>query len=225
MTVNPKNNKSYEIPFEKSPKFVFSSNFTLRDVDDSTEARILYTVFSDYYHEATLHNDYRETRKIYDDFGKTLHKSDYPEEDWNADINFIADCARFYLSVPAPHRINPPMENVRLRNLRTTMGDAFKNWADIYFFKDKNNEKENSDKIDCLTSKEEAYKDFINTTGLKGWSTIKFSKAIKAWAEYTDYVIALNPDHMQNSSGRIMKYIDGKTVEMLYVQTEEMKYF
>ena len=41
MTVNPKNNQSYEIPFSKSPKFCFTSNFPLRNSDDSTEARVL----------------------------------------------------------------------------------------------------------------------------------------------------------------------------------------
>ena len=42
MTVNPKNNKSYEIPFEKAPKFCITSNYTLRKVDPSTEGRMLF---------------------------------------------------------------------------------------------------------------------------------------------------------------------------------------
>ena len=227
MTVNPKNNQSYEIPFDKSPKFAFSSNYTLRDIDPSTEARVLYTVFSDYYHEQTNGSDYRESRKIFDDFGKTLHRADYTEEEWNADFNFIADCISFYLSVPSPQRINPPMDNVQRRNLRTVMGDAFKNWADTYFFKDTADkpevEKEHADTIDVLVSRHEALDDFIKTSGLKGWSTNKFSKAIQAWADYTEYVICLNPEHMKNSSGRVSKFYNGKAVEMLYIQTEEMK--
>ena len=81
MTVNPKNNKSYEIPFTKSPKFCFTSNFPLRNSDDSTEARVLYTVFSDYYHEKTEQNTYRQTRKIADDFGKNLF-DDYNDDEW-----------------------------------------------------------------------------------------------------------------------------------------------
>lgn len=227
MTVNPKNNQSYEIPFNESPKFAFSSNFTLRDIDPSTEARVLYTVFSDYYHEQTTGSDYRETRKIFDDFGKTLHRADYTEEEWNADFNFIADCVAFYLAVPSPQKVNPPMDNVTRRNLRTVMGDAFKNWADIYFFKDTSDkpeiEKRHANTIDELVPREKAMADFERSSGLKGWSTNKFSKAMQAWADYTDYVICLNPKHMQNSSGRISRFIDNKTTEMLYVQTKEMK--
>lgn len=227
MTVNPKNNQSYEIPFEQSPKFAFSSNFTLRDIDPSTEARVLYTVFSDYYHEQTTGSDYRETRKIFDDFGKTLHRADYTEAEWNADFNFIADCVSFYLSVPSPNRVNPPMDNVTKRNLRTIMGDAFKNWADVYFFKDTSGkpgaESQNSNKIDCMVSRKEALQEFEKSSGLKNWSTNKFSKALQAWADYTEYVMCLNPAHLQNSSGRIMKFQNGETTEMIYIQTRDFK--
>ncbi|MFA6400910.1 MAG: hypothetical protein WCX31_04685 [Salinivirgaceae bacterium] len=224
MTVNPKNNQSYEINFEKSPKFCFSSNYTLRDIDPSTEARVLYTVFSDYYHEQTTNSDYRETRKIFDDFGKTLHRADYSEPEWNADINFLADCISFYLSVPSPNRVNPPMDNITRRNLRTIMGDTFKNWADIYFFKDTSGKpgasEQNSSAIDVEISRQEAMEDFLKSSGQRNWTTNKFSKSMQAWADYTEYVISLNPEHMKNSSGRISKYIDGKTTEMIYVQTK-----
>lgn len=121
MTVNPKNNQSYEIPFSKSPKFCFTSNFPLRNSDDSTEARVLYTAFSDYYHEKTERNNYKETRKIADDFGKNLF-DDYNEEEWNADLNFFAQCLKFYLSVPSPRKIDAPLKDVTLRKLLADMG-------------------------------------------------------------------------------------------------------
>lgn len=53
MTVNPKNNKSFFLEFEESPKFGFTTNYVPRDFDSSTNARMLYMVFSDYYHEKT----------------------------------------------------------------------------------------------------------------------------------------------------------------------------
>jgi 16S rRNA (uracil1498-N3)-methyltransferase len=133
LIVNPKNNQSYEIPFDKAPKFVFTSNHAQRNLDPSLEARLLYTVFSDYYHQQSDSNDYSETRSIRDDFGKDLYAFDYSESEWNADFNFFAQCIRFYLSVPSPLKINPPMENVTLRNMLAEMGQAFKDWADAYF--------------------------------------------------------------------------------------------
>ena len=78
MTVNPKNNQSFNIPYKDSPKIGFTTNFVPVDFDPSTEGRLLYMVFSDYYHQRTPDNDYLETRSIRDDFGKNL-LTDYNE--------------------------------------------------------------------------------------------------------------------------------------------------
>ena len=210
LIVNPKNNQSYEIAFDKSPKFCFTSNHALRNLDTSLIARILYTVFSDYYHEKTENNDYRETRKIRDDFGKDLFGPEYSEAEWNADFNFFAQCIRFYLSVPSPLKVNPPMGNVTLRNLLAEMGQAFKDWADAFFDKE-------GEHIDTLIPKEEALSDFIKMTNNKGWTTNKFTKALKAYCRFYGYIY--NPKNYQNSQGRISKKIDGSTKDMIYIQT------
>ena len=84
MTVNPKNNRSFTIPFDESPKLAFTTNYVPSDFDPSSEARSLYMVFSDWYHQKTEDNDYKETRTIRDDFNKTLYAFDYTEDEWNA---------------------------------------------------------------------------------------------------------------------------------------------
>lgn len=212
MTVNPKNNQSYEIPFTKSPKFCFTSNFPLRNSDDSTEARVLYTVFSDYYHEKTERNTYRETRKIADDFGKNLF-DDYNEDEWNEDMNFFAQCLKFYLSVPSPRKINPPMKNVTLRKLLTDMGQNFKEWADVYFDPE-------GEHINKMVVREQALDDFIKSTKTTRWTTNRFTKALKAFCSYYGYI--LNPKDLQNSQGRITKKIDGTPKDMIYIQTQKI---
>lgn len=209
MTVNPKNNQSYEIPFPKSPKFCFTSNFPLRNSDDSTEARVLYTVFSDYYHEKTDRNNYRETRKIADDFHKNLF-DDYTEEEWNADLNFFTQCLKFYLSVPSPRKINPPLKNVTLRKLLADMGNNFKEWADVYFDPEGNH-------VNVTVVREDALDDFVKSTKTTRWTTNKFTKALKAYCAYNGYV--LNPRDLQNSQGRITRKIDGTPKDMIYVKT------
>ena len=171
MEVNPKNNQSYEIPFEHVPKFCITSNFTLRNIDPSTEGRILYTVFSDYYHVCTEGEDYTEDFTIRDDFGKNLFL-DYTEEEWNDDFNFFAYCLQFYLGVPREIKINPPMDNVTKRNLRTEMTEAFKNWADVYF-----DAKEGM--CDKLIERDIAFKDFAEKSGQHKWTTNKFTRALK----------------------------------------------
>ena len=216
LIVNPKNNQSYEIPFDNSPKFCFTSNHALRNIDTSLSARILYTVFSDYYHERTESNNYQETRKIRDDFGKDLFGPEYTETEWNDDFNFFAQCIRFYLSVPAPLKINPPMGNVTLRNLLAEMGQSFKDWADAYF--DIDQETKEGDGVNTLIAKEDALNDFIKKTNTKGWTTNKFSKALRAFCRFYGY--KYNPKAFCNAQGRISRKVDGTTKDMIYIQTK-----
>jgi hypothetical protein len=214
MEVNPKNNQSYEIPFEHVPKFCITSNFTLRNIDPSTEGRILYTVFSDYYHVRTEGEDYIEDFTIRDDFDKNLFL-DYSEEEWNDDFNFFATCLQFYLSVPRETKINPPMDNVTKRNLRTEMTEAFKNWADVYFDATEGN-------CDKLIERDIAFKDFAEKSGQHKWTTNKFTKALKAWCRYTEYVEKFNPEQFRNNSGRIIRKVNNEAAEMIYVQTKPL---
>jgi hypothetical protein len=213
MVVNPKNNQSYEIPHELSPKIVFTSNFVLRNIDPSQERRLLYCVFSDYYHEKGEGDEYNETRKISDDFdGKNLFESDYTEEEWNADYNFFAHAVRFYLSVPGTLKLNPPMENVTMRQLLTDMGDAFKMWADAYFAPEESN-----GNIDNFVVKSVALDDFQKTSKTS-WTTNKFTKACKSFCKYYGYVF--NPLCFQNGQHRISRKIDGETKDMIFIQTK-----
>jgi hypothetical protein len=214
LEVNPKNNQSYEIPFEHVPKFCITSNFTLRNIDPSTEGRILYTVFSDFYHVKTEGEDYTEDFTIRDDFGKNLFL-DYTEEEWNNDFNFFAACLQFYLSVPREMKINPPMDNVTKRNLRTEMTEAFKNWADVYF-----DAKEGM--CDRLVERDIAFKDFAEKSGQHKWTTNKFTKALRAWSKYSDYVSKFNPEEFRNSSGRIIRKVGTQAAEMIFIQTKEL---
>lgn len=210
LTVNPKGTSSYEIPYEDVPKFVITSNYTLRNIDPSTEGRILYSVFSDYYHLQTDEADYREKRQPNDQFGKNLF-FDYTEEEWNLDFNFFAECLKFFLSVPSPGKIDPPMENVTRRNLRTTMTDGFKNWADVYFSPE-------GDHLDNLIPKTEAFEDYGSMTKSK-FSMNRFTKSLKAWCRYNKYI--LDPEGFYNSQGRIIKFHNNKATEMIYIQTRD----
>jgi hypothetical protein len=215
INVNPKFTRSYSIPFEDAPKMAISSNYTLNRFDPSTERRILYMVFSDWYHEKTADNDYLETRTIFDDFGKDLYRNKYTEEEWNDDINVLVDCVRFYLStIEKSVKINPPMKNVTARNLRTVMGDMFFEWAQVYFAK-------NSENCNEFIPKSKALEDFASETKQNKWTMNKFSHALKAYCKDRDYIIALNPIELCNSDRRIIKKYEGKSTEMIYVQTKK----
>lgn len=215
LTVNPKFNKSYNIPFDKAPKFGITSNFTLRRVDPSTERRILYSVFSDYYHQSTENNDYRETRTIYDDFNKNLFREDYSDQEWNADINFFVDCCQFYLSV-VKHgiKIQPPLNNVMERINMAEMGPNFHEWAAVYF-------SEENEHCDNSIPKNFAFEDFKKSTGIKSWTPQRFMKALKAFCRVTPYVLELNPVELRGKDGRIIQKVEGTTYEMIYLRTKQ----
>lgn len=214
LVVNPKNNRSYEIPFEDSPKFVLTSNYTVPDLDASKERRLLYAAFSDYYHQRTEENGYLETRTIRDDFGKDLMDKIYSEKEWIADINFLADCLQFYLSTMNSNiKIQPPMNRIAKRNNDAVMGENFKEWAEVYFSTE-------GDMLNEVIFKDRALADFKSETGSGNWSTRKFTKALKAFAKSCDWIESINPVEVLSPSGRIIKKdpLTGKTKEGFYLK-------
>lgn len=215
MTVNPKNNQSYTIPFEQSPKFGFTTNYVPRDFSPSSEARLLYLVFSDYYHQRTEGNDYLESRSIRDDFGRDLISSSYKEEDWNADINFFMQCCQFYLSMCQESiKPMPPMGNILKRKFKADMGTNFEEWANVYFA-------EEGDHLDTFIVRREAYDAFIDDAKVnKNFYTMnKFTKALRSFAALCPYVYDYNPADLLNSQGRISRRIDGKSEDMIYLRS------
>lgn len=215
MVVNYKNMKSKEIEFKDSPKIVITSNFPPRGSDGSTARRILHCVFSDYYHQATEENEYRETVRISDDFGMELYNNEYKWEWWNQDYNFCIDCLQFYLQCCKRNlTMEPPMANVKKRQTLQQIGDTFKEWADLYFAKNGGNTDRVIDKKTAMASLNEETKTKYTAKG--------FTNRLVKWCSVTEYVECLNPEGIQgrNAKGRIQRNVDGETRDMIYVQTK-----
>ncbi|MDL2262508.1 hypothetical protein LJC11_03280 [Bacteroidales bacterium OttesenSCG-928-I21] len=216
MTINAKHTKSKELDFSKSPKMVVTSNFPPPKNDPSTLRRLLIMVFSDYYHKATDDNDYLEDRYISHDFGYDLHNILYREEWWNEDFNFLIDCLQFYLStIPKNIIVQAPMENVIKRINIATMGQAFKDWADVYF-------SEAGNYLDRLLIKECVMNDFMKASNKTKITTQYFTKALKAFAKNADFIDCMNPPELcgkGDNKKRIMKRVDGEVREMIYMKS------
>lgn len=217
LKVNPKNGQPYEIPFEDSPKFLITSNFTLRDDGPSTSRRLLFTSFSDYYHENN-NDEYKESRNIASDFDNRNLFTGFTETEWNDYYNFCAQCVQFFLA--HPKKVSPPMDNVTKRSLRAEMGDAFEGWADGFFANREQtmeNEEGEFKYLDNYFSKEMAFDDFMKATKLGKWTTNKFKKAMKAFCQLNDYIF--NPKDLHNDRGRIVQKINSKTEEVFFIRT------
>lgn len=193
LNINPKNAKQFIIPFEDTPKIWFTSNFPPQNIDDSKERRILYNINSDYYH-SNASGEYREERRVSDDFKKIIGRG-FNETEWNLALNFFMQCTQFYLS--CTQKINPPMDNVNKRNLKSTMGDLFEPWADVYFSKESG--RLNSDEV----IKDDAVADYLKSSNQKHLTSQRFKKQLKAWCAYHN--IELNPKDMCTAGGQIIK--------------------
>ncbi len=226
LTVNPKNLNPFNIPFEQSPKFAFTTNYVPKIFDGSSERRMLYMVNSDYYHTwVTGSDEYNETRTIRDDFDKDLLGVDYTEQEWNADFNLMLQCVRFYISLaPSGVKIQPPMDNIMLRSSRMTMADKFTEWATSYFAPD-------SRRLDVLVERDEAINDFRNNYNMKDITTNMFYRKMKAFVAWCTYTEEFNPKELcaQSKPGHILRRKEstpggpGEPTEYIYVRSDKNK--
>jgi hypothetical protein len=204
LTLNVKNVKSTTLEEEDSPKYGVSSNYSPKKTDGSTLDRLWFTVFSDYYHGAGSKHLERRTPK--DDFGLNLF-TDFDEEQWNLALNFGALCIKAYLKFG---KVNPPMANVRQRQLLGKMGDSFKNWADVYFNKESN-------RLDCRVNKGDAFDSCKKETNNMKLSAQGFKTHLKTFCEYYGYLF--NPTNECTQDDKIIINNEGKTTEMIFIKT------
>ena len=215
LTVNQKNIRSYTIPFKDSPKFAFTTNFVPSEFDASSVARSLYNVFSDYYHVQSSQNDYLESRSIHDDFGKDLFGEAYTDEEWNADINVLLLCLKFYLSiVDTGIKIMPPMDNIIHRKLLQEMGTNFQDWAESYFAPD-------SGRLDKEIIRKVAFDAFRMYANTNKVTMQRFTRMLKAFVQVCPYIEEMNPPEMCNGQGRIIRRINDHTEDMIYLKMKK----
>lgn len=218
MTVNPKNNRSFTISFDESPKLAFTTNYVPQDFDPSSEARSLYMVFSDWYHQRTDYNDYRETRTIRDDFNKTLYAYDYSEEEWNADYNFWLQCCRLYLSLKdSGLKPQPPMGNMEKRHLKASMGANFEDWAEGYFSID-------SGHLDEYLPRDDVFNEYQRFANINRITMQAFTKKLKSFCKLCPWIDCMNPPDLCNTGGRIQRSVfvapdKRKTKDMIYIRS------
>lgn len=224
LTINAKNISAYTLPFDQAPKFAFTTNYVPKEFDGSSVGRMLFVVFSDYYHQRTEENDYNETRAIRSDFGKDLMGSTYTEQEWEADINFMLQCARFYLSVvDRDIKIEPQIGNIIFRKYLRDMSDNFREWAGGYFAIDENGR---GDNLNRELVRERVFEDYKRYSGVMKITMQKFTKQLKGFCYTCDYIEELNPEDLHTSGDRILRRIEDPTgmkvqKEMIYIRTKQ----
>ena len=210
--VNPKGNHIFTLSYTESPKMAFTTNYVPASFDASNVRRLLFMVFSDYYHKKTEDNDYLEDRSVCDDFGKNLLPPDATYEEWNADINFLLQCERFYLSVCQENiMIVPPMKNIITRRSLTAMGDTFYEWASNFFAVD-------SGRLNKPIPREEAFEACKKCTGMTGMLSNIFKKKLEHFVKVAEWIDELNPlDKCIGEDNKKRRRIKSNNVEYIYL--------
>lgn len=229
--VNSKHISKQILAYDTSGKMVVSSNFELQNVDSSTIARILNGAASDYYHEKTKFNDYKESRSPLTKFGRLLF-DDFTEEEWIKFYNFMAYCVQLQMRF---FKIQPPMDNLLKRQLRRLMtkgvskDEEFFIWANHYFTIPPDPRPavspENVGYFNVYFKREAAFDNFkltLNASQISKYKSNQFKTSLEAWCEYHGYT--LNPIHLCTGTNagedrRIIKKIDEKTTECFFIST------
>ncbi len=227
--VNGKFHNPFTLSYADSGKMIVSSNFPLRNTDTSTLARILPGQVSDYYHEATKYNDYKETRSPRSKFGRNLY-DDFTQEEWNIVLNFIAYCIQLQQRFDM---VMPPMGNIEKRQLRLSMAkglnskdEEFLNWADDYFHYGDDGIQAT---INELHEKQELFENFLNTLTFKQRKEYKVTTFKRALIAYTEYKsLVYNPMRLCDKTSeeqaikrRIRQKKSGQTKEYICLASSE----
>jgi len=227
--VNPKNYTAHVLDYPDSGKMGISFNYQWPNNDPSTLRRLLNCAVSDYYHERTKTNGYRESRSPLTKYGRRLY-DDFTDEEWIKFYNLIAYCIQLNHRF---HKIQPTMTNLEKQQYRRAMSlglgkeEEFLKWANIYFQKSPDPKPDVSpDDIGYLnvpiirSVAFEAFKKVLTKKQADDYKTSKFKTHLESWCLYHDYV--LNPENMINDkkNNRIMKNVNGDTKEVFYISTE-----
>lgn len=207
------------IPYEKSPKIVFISNYFPWDLSPSDLRRLWPIGFADYYH--SIGGQFADSRNPGEDFGRNLYSSWSPEE-WVKYFNFLKCCIQVYLKFG---RINPPMASMNRQMAKIAMGQNFEAWAREYFT-DKVNaipsgfvfESNNVSGMIWIPSKLALadYQEYLKQMRSKNemMTESSFMAKVKQFAQYNGWIF--NPATLLNKSGRMQRKVSDSVMDHLY---------
>ena len=120
ITVEKKGQNEFYIPFEKSPKMVFTTNYMVNAEGVHAQRRQRVLPFSDFFgaHLTPLEH-----------FGIQFFTG-WDEGSWKVFYNYMFMAVKLYLNKGL---ISMPIsDNMRLKSIKSSYGEEFKNWFDDY---------------------------------------------------------------------------------------------
>jgi hypothetical protein len=206
--INPKGKKIVTIPFKFAPIPIYSSNYPLRNLDSSTQARFLFTAFSDYYHWSN--EEFESPWQPAHDFGKQLFEN-FTELEWQYYYNTMAQCIQFYLN--CTERIDPPMNVINERNLKSLIPDEFMEWAEIYFVT------EGGERLNTNVLKTEIVEDYKTNVGKEKYNKKTFDRYLRRWCKLKGFEYNPLVECTDKKNRYVKKWLEGKQVYYIHIKT------
>ncbi|MNG66051.1 hypothetical protein D3C71_343970 [compost metagenome] len=175
LNINKKNKSEYFIPYSKSPKFCFTTNYTLELSKEHTRRRTKIMALSNHYNKSN-------TPKM--EFGKNFF-DEWDHEEWNKFYNFMIICLQAYLRESIIETQLPVTYS--MKNIISNYGDMFAKWARFKFNSYEFEGKltlDSSLMYDRWISQRALREDFIKSSDedIK-YSPERFSKALRSYLQ------------------------------------------
>lgn len=177
--VNPKQEKRYIIPQDQAPKLYIATNYAITDNDQSTERRINYILFSNYF---------SKTYTPFNEFGHDLFQG-WDNKQWNLFDNFMIECVFTYFKSrqcgwsfrEGLGVVQPPLKSVDRKKYKMMIPIPFYEWAETYYSEDSGNLNIRQTRLDVLIHFRNNFAD------AKAVSSATFKKYLIFYCQYKGY--------------------------------------
>lgn len=202
LSYEQKHKKRVTFAYDKMPRICCASNFDPKDFDASSTRRIVSIPVSHYYHYESPMASFKDTRTIASDFGMRLWDENYPEADYNRDINFLMQCVYYYHCVNkvSDKPLEAPLDKVLERYNEGLTENDMGMWAKVYF-------SDGTGHVNCEVSRDSALSDYnqwLRQHDRKPVKSTTFTKQLKAWVALRPGM-EYNPKDKCNSTDRIRR--------------------
>jgi hypothetical protein len=206
-----KNQPAVQLPVEKSPRIVITTNYTLGGIGGSHERRKFEVEFTNFFNEGKTPEDH---------FGHMLF-DDWSDEEWMKFDNYMIKCIQVYLQKGL---IKCEFENIKLKKfIRNTCNDFYE-WTKNHDFVRFNTE------ISKIATHDDFIKDFPD--GKKWVDITRIGKFIRLYCEYYDLDYSSGRDKygigswfmIRNSKNKAIHSYDPTIVNTDEEQNNEYEY-
>jgi hypothetical protein len=177
VTIEKKNKDEVYISYEDSPKFGFTTNYTINYSGGHGKRRVKVIEFSSFFNHKNTPLDF---------FGGKALFNDWDNDEWNRFYNYMIECVQIYLEHGIPALDNS--DTINRKNIKLNFGDDFMDFYDSL----------EGDKFMEFGTE---YTSFLNTNDLekKDYSQMRFKKALQVASDLFGYKMETRRNSQNNN--------------------------